>query len=70
MSYFDLGGPTPQMSWRWNWRPFFLILSLETFSLGLWIMMDPEEICIELGFLFLTVGCNISLGEKEDEHGE
>ena len=69
MSYFDdFGGSPGQSSWRFDWKPLYLIFSLESFSLGLWILIDPEEICIEFGFAFLTVGLIFTFkGDGNDE---
>jgi len=41
---------------------------LEAFSVGLWILIDPEEICAELGFLFLTIGFTIPC-EGDEKNG-
>jgi len=67
MSFFDdFTDPPEQNSWRYNYGPLYLIFSLESFSLGLWILTDPEETCAEFGFMFLTLGFIWKGKEKED----
>jgi len=51
---------------RYNFGPFYACMSLNTLSVGPWIIVDGDSIVFELDFLMFSVGVSIPLGGKND----